>query len=154
MHAQVGREPLGGMGGRAGPRICQHLHTGDSENPSVASWTKVKIKTIAGHRKKEDVQTKGGKMKRERCRGIWGEQSQRGRSFFIGNTDGQRFCDSSTVLRLKEYATASPLHPVPSPNRGGKPQTLLRTFSSTQKRNDTPTPPQHTLKVRSSKGQS
>lgn len=73
-------------------------------------------------------------MKRERCRGIWGKQSQRGRSFFIGNTDGQRFCDSSNVLRLKEYATASSLHPVPSPNVEGNHK--------------------HTLKVRSSKGQS
>lgn len=51
--------------------------------------------------------------------GIWGKQPQRGRSFFIGNTDGQRSCDSSNVPKLKEYATASPLHPVPSPNIEG-----------------------------------
>lgn len=31
----------------------------ETQNPSVASWTRVKIKTIAGHRKREDVQTTG-----------------------------------------------------------------------------------------------
>lgn len=38
---------------------------------------------------------------------------------FIGNSDGQRSCDSSDKLRLKEYAIALPLHPVPSPKVEG-----------------------------------
>lgn len=58
-------------------------------------------------------------MKRERYRGTGGKQPQRGRSFFIGNKDGQRICDSNNLPRLKESATASSLHPVLSPDTEG-----------------------------------
>lgn len=82
-------------------------------------------------------------MKRERCRGRFGKAASE--EVFLYWELRQRPCDSSDMLRLKEYATALPLHPVFSPKVEGNhqhppssppPLQLLRTFPS-------PAPPQN-----------
>lgn len=58
-----------------------------------------------------------GQMRRERYRGSFGKAASE--EVFLYWELGQRSCDSSDIPRLKEYATALPLHPVLSPKVEG-----------------------------------
>ena len=58
-----------------------------------------------------------GQMKRERYRGSSGKAASK--EVFVYWELRQRSCNSSDKLRLKEYATALPLHPVVSPKAEG-----------------------------------